>query len=79
MRSTCPPSWVELESVIPLEAEEGLSVEAVTSLSADTARREYSRFIVRVSTRRQGTKLKHALQIAGTVLDADHNHLKASA
>ena len=62
-----PPSWLELESVLPLEAEPGVtSVETVTSLSAETQRREYSEFIIQLSPRRQGMKLKHALRIAGT-------------
>ena len=62
-----PPSWLELESVLPLEAEPGVtSVETVTTLSAETQRREYPEFIIQLSPRRQGMKLKHALQIAGT-------------
>jgi hypothetical protein len=68
MRDIRPPSWLELESVIPLEAEPGVtSVETVTSLSADTQRREYSEFIIQLSPKRQGMKLKYALRIAGTV------------
>ena len=44
MRDIRPPSWLELESVIPLEAEPGVtSVETVTSLTAETIRRRYSR------------------------------------
>jgi hypothetical protein len=62
-----PPSWLELESVLPLEAEAGVtSVETVTTLSAETQRREYPEFIIQLSPRRQGMKLKHALRIAGT-------------
>ena len=62
-----PPSWLELESVLPLEAEPGVtSVETVTTLSAETQRREYPEFIIQLSPRRQGMKLKHALRIAGT-------------
>ena len=67
MRDIHPPSWLELESVLPLEAEPGVtSVETVTTLSADTPRREYPEFIIQLSPRRQGMKLKHALRIAGT-------------
>ena len=67
MRDIRPPSWLELESVLPLEAESGVtSVETVTTLSADTQRREYPEFIIQLSPRRQGMKLKHALRIAGT-------------
>ena len=66
MRDIRPPSWLELESVIPLEAEPGVtSVETVTTLSAETRRREYPEFIIQLSPRRQGMKLKHALRIAG--------------
>jgi hypothetical protein len=56
MRDIRPPSWLELESVLPLEAEPGVtSVETVTT-----------EFIIQLSPRRQGMKLKHALRIAGT-------------
>ena len=62
-----PPSWLELESVLPLEAGPGVtSVETVTSLSADTQRRVYSEFIIQLAPHRQGMKLKYALRIAGT-------------
>ena len=78
MRDIRPPSWLELESVIPLEAEPGVtSVETVTTLSADTQRREYPELIIRLSPRRQGMKLKHALRIAGTAglsIDPKANH-----
>jgi hypothetical protein len=58
MRDIRPPSWLELESVLPLEAEPGVtSVETVTTLSAETQRREYSEFIIQLSPRRQGMKL----------------------
>jgi hypothetical protein len=68
-----PPSWLELESVLPLEAESGVtSVETVTTLSAETQRREYPEFIIQLSPRRQGMKLKHALRIAGTA-DSETN------
>jgi hypothetical protein len=69
MNHTRPPSWPELESVIRLEAEEGVtSAEAITTLSADTLQREYPELVVQLSPRRRGMKLKHALQIAGTVI-----------
>jgi hypothetical protein len=58
-----PPSWLELESVQKMPA-----VEEITSLSADTLRREYGEFVVRLSARRDGMQLKHALAIAnGTI------------
>ncbi|HEU4804933.1 MAG TPA: hypothetical protein VFS91_03855 [Nitrobacter sp.] len=64
-----PPSWLELESVIKLEAEDGvISAETITSLSADTLQREYPDLIVRLSPGRRGMKLRDALRIAGTVI-----------
>jgi hypothetical protein len=67
VRDNRPPTWLELESVIPLEAEPGVtSVETVTSLSSETIRRCYSQFVRQLSPKRRGMKLKHALQIAGT-------------
>ena len=60
MRDIRPPSWPELESVLPLEAEPGVtSVETVTTLSAETQRREYPEFIIQLSPRRQGMNCKH--------------------
>lgn len=53
------PSWLELESIKPLtEASE------ITSLSVDTINRRYREYIVYLSERRRGMKLKHILQIA---------------
>jgi len=62
------PSWLELESVIPLESTDSQqpSVRQITSLSADTVVRKYPQYIVRPSERRVGMKLKHALAIAGS-------------
>jgi len=39
-------------------------VEEITSLSADTIRRTYPEFIIKLSPRRDGMKLKDALAIA---------------
>jgi hypothetical protein len=55
-----PPSWVELESAKPLA-----EVEKITSLDRDTLVREFPQYIVQLSKRRKGMKLKHALAIAG--------------
>ena len=81
-----PPSWLELESIIPLEAEPGVtSVETITTLSAETQRREYPEFVIQLSPRRQGMKLKHALRIAGTAdieanpVPAKHERTKITA
>ena len=58
------PTWLELESVRPLRPD----IENVTSLSRDTIKRRYAKYIVKVSERREGMKLKHALAIAaGTI------------
>jgi hypothetical protein len=68
-----PPSWVELQSVIPLETEAvGVtSVKAVTSLSAETIRRRYPQYVIQLTPSRQGMKLRDALAIAGTVIDTN--------
>jgi hypothetical protein len=55
-----PPSWLELESVKPLRPD----IEAVTSLSRDTLARRYAEYIVQLSPRRKGMKLRNALKIA---------------
>src|SRR5215831_3736575 len=54
-----PPSWIELESVKKMSV-----VEEITSLSGDNLRRNYPDLIVKLSPRRDGMKLKHALAIA---------------
>jgi hypothetical protein len=53
------PTWLERESVVPLA-----KVEEITSLNRDTLKRRYPDRIVRLSDKRQGMKLKHALAIA---------------
>lgn len=58
-RPQSPPTWLELESVKPLD-----EVEEITSLSEDTIRRRYADWIVSLSPRRVGMKLRHALAIA---------------
>ena len=61
-----PPSWIELESVQRMKV-----VEKITSLSGDNLRRTYPDFVVKLSPRRDGMKLKHALAIAnGTARQA---------
>jgi hypothetical protein len=54
-----PPSWIELESVQKMSV-----VEEITSLSGDNLRRNYPDYVVKLSPRRDGMKLKHALAIA---------------
>jgi hypothetical protein len=67
-----PPSWLDLESVYPLTSKtvEGKpiddgkpTVETITSLSPDTIKREYPQYVVKLSARREGMKLRHALEI----------------
>jgi hypothetical protein len=72
-----PPSWLDLESVIPLrepksrkkkqerEAErERRSAEEITGLSEDTLKRRYPDRIKQLSTRRCGMKLRDAIAIS---------------
>ena len=50
-----PPTWIELESVIPLVAEPGITTaETVTSLSAETLRRCYPQFVRQLSPSDRG-------------------------
>ena len=53
------PSFLELESVQRMPV-----VARLTSLSADTLKRRYPEFVVHLSKRRVGMKLRHALEIA---------------
>jgi hypothetical protein len=53
------PDWLQMESVIKMPA-----ASKITSLSADSIRREYPDLVVQLSARRDGIKLKHALAIA---------------
>ena len=68
-----PPSWLDLESVIPLEKpkrrsnikeDERRSAEEITNLSGDTLRRRHRDKIIKLSDRRRGMKLRVALAIA---------------
>jgi hypothetical protein len=53
------PTWLELESVKPLTVTRG-----ITNLSPATQKRQYPEYIVWLSERRCGMKLRHALDIA---------------
>ena len=53
------PTWLELESVKPMP-----EAAKITSLSEDTIQRRYPEWIVHLSPRRVGMKLKHILEIA---------------
>jgi hypothetical protein len=59
------PTWIELESIVPLGGDDPVTVAKITNLSVDTIKRRHSRFVVPVSDRRIGMKLRHALEIAG--------------
>jgi hypothetical protein len=54
-----PPSWLELETVQPLTES-----SKITSLSPDSLKRHYADYVVRLSDRRCGMKLRHSLDIA---------------
>jgi hypothetical protein len=59
------PSWLDLESVIPLRSPRAeRDAERITSLSEDTLRRRYPTRVKRLSDRRVGMKLRDALAIA---------------
>jgi hypothetical protein len=61
-----PPSWLELQSVIPLESKkpDTLTAKKVTSLSAEALAENYADKIRRLSQKRIGMKLGDALDIA---------------
>jgi len=61
-----PPSWLELEAVIPLDTTQPgvTTVKTVTSLSSDNVKRNFPGFVVRLSPKREGMKLRNALMIA---------------
>jgi hypothetical protein len=63
---TKPPSWLDLESIIPLKTTRPgqRDVESITNLSEDTVKRRYPDRIKHLSERRLGMKLRHALAIA---------------
>ena len=54
-----PPTWLELKLVKPLSPD----VEDITSLDVATIKRRYPEYIVRLSDRRLGMKLRNALDI----------------
>ena len=58
LESLKPPTWLELESVKSLT-----EANKITNLSRDTLKRRYKKYIVKLSSRREGMKLKHILQI----------------
>ena len=53
-----PPTWLELEAIKPLT-----EAKKMTTLSKDTIKRRYPKYVVKLSPRREGIKLKHILQI----------------
>ena len=53
------PPWLDLESVQRMKI-----AAKITSLSPDSLRRVYPHYVVKLSERRDGMKLKHALAIA---------------
>jgi hypothetical protein len=64
------PSWLQLQSVIPLDGDKAVTVEKITTLSRDSIERNHADKIVDLSRRRVGMTLENALAIArGRVLD----------
>ena len=53
------PPWLDLESVKTLKV-----AGQITSLSPMSLRRKYPHYVVKLSDRRDGMKLKHVLAIA---------------
>jgi hypothetical protein len=58
------PSWIQLESVIPLDGDEELTATKVAGISRDGLQRHHRDRIVQLSPRRVGMKLRDALAIA---------------
>jgi hypothetical protein len=58
------PPWLDRESVKPMKV-----VEQITSLNAMSLRRHYGHYVVKLTPRRDGMKLKHALAIANGTAD----------
>jgi hypothetical protein len=59
MFSERSPTWLEMQSVVRMAV-----AERITSLSADTLRRNHPDLIVQLSARRHGMRLCDALAIA---------------
>ena len=58
------PDWIDLESIIPLKSYIGArDAESITNLSEETIRREYAEYVVQLSPRRFGMKLRNVLLI----------------
>jgi hypothetical protein len=57
---------LDMERVIPLESErvDVESVRRITSLSADNIKANFSKYVIQLSPRREGMKVRHALLIA---------------
>ena len=63
-----PPTWDELDRVIPLEDKKNpaaRSVRVITTLSPDTIKRHYPDKVRQLSPRRLGMTIRNALAIAG--------------
>ena len=63
--TTKSPSWLDLESAIPLRSKRRRNAEEITGLSAESLKRHYAKYVNKVGERRETMKLKHALAIAG--------------
>jgi hypothetical protein len=68
MDQTIQPTWLELESVIPLTSSTKKPTgESVTSLSADAIKRLHGDKVRQLSERRLGISLRDALAIASGI------------
>ena len=65
MDGQAPPTWIELESILPLKSSKGeRDAEQISGLCADTIKSRFPQYVKRLSERRLGIKLRHALEIA---------------
>jgi hypothetical protein len=57
---------IEMERIVLLESEKAdvVTVRSITTLSAENVRRNYSQYVVQLSPRRWGMKMKNVLKIA---------------
>jgi hypothetical protein len=76
-----PPSWIELESIVPLRTElpGRRDAESITGLGRDTLRRHYPQLIKRLSDRRYGMRLRDCLAIAANGLQPKPSKRRARA
>jgi hypothetical protein len=57
-------SWLQLQTIIPLDGDKPITVEKITSLSRDSVCRNHRDKVVDLGPRRVGMRLGDALAIA---------------